>query len=150
MINKKKVLDAVMVLENFLNSVPGGESYWIDDKGKEHHTNIGYVNEFLMDLKEYVRSVGEEQPEIKEHNSNNYKVYVSYKFIPVSGEFYCSDYSINYCTDKNHKNKIVFLFKAMEKENKVDLTALNMIKITSERTGAVLYQYPPNRCPCNC
>lgn len=143
MIDKKNVLNAVMILENFLNSVPGGESYWIDDEGKEHTADLGYVNEFLIDLKEYTTDALEEQAIAQEPVPDNYKVYISHKFIPVVEEFYCSDYYLD-------STKKVLVFKTTAKENKVNLYALNAIKITSIKTGAVLYQYPPSICPYNC
>lgn len=52
--NKEELKKAVKVLSEFVEEVPGGESYWIDDEGEIHNADMGYVCEFLSDLEEYL------------------------------------------------------------------------------------------------
>lgn len=47
----KKSADIIL---NFLNSIEIGCSFWVDFDGKSHTCDIGYVFEFLEDLKGYL------------------------------------------------------------------------------------------------
>ena len=48
------LLDAVEVVLHFAVNVPGGCSYWIDEESNSHTADMGYVCEFLDDLKEHL------------------------------------------------------------------------------------------------
>lgn len=68
--NKEKrdeLKEAVKILSDFVEHVPGGESYWIDEEGKSHTADMGYVCEFLTDLEGYLNGnpdfKGSEKPE---------------------------------------------------------------------------------------
>lgn len=52
--DKQNLLNAANLITEFLDSRPGGESYWIDEEGRNHDADIGYVSEFLDDLKMYL------------------------------------------------------------------------------------------------
>lgn len=52
--NNHDLRESVKCLIDFLDSRECGESYWVDDEGKRHHADIGYVNEFLDDLRLYL------------------------------------------------------------------------------------------------
>lgn len=49
-----KLLEAVKIVKDFVDNVPGGESYWIDKEGERHRADMGYVYEFLCDLEQYL------------------------------------------------------------------------------------------------
>lgn len=52
--DNKNLLNAVNLITEFLDSRPSGESYWVDAEGRRHDADIGYVSEFLDDLKMYL------------------------------------------------------------------------------------------------
>ena len=52
----EKLRDAVKTVSYFVENVPGGCSYWIDEKGTCHTADMGYVCEFLDDLEEYLET----------------------------------------------------------------------------------------------
>ncbi len=52
--DKQNLLNAVNLITEFLDSRPSGENQWIDEEGQNHNADIGYVSEFLDDLKLYL------------------------------------------------------------------------------------------------
>lgn len=51
--DKRELQKAVDLIIEFLDSRASGESYWTDEEGRDHDADIGYVSEFLDDLKSY-------------------------------------------------------------------------------------------------
>lgn len=48
--NNHDLRESVKCLIDFLENRECGESYWVDDEGRRHNADIGYVNDFLEDL----------------------------------------------------------------------------------------------------
>lgn len=46
--------ESVKCLIDFLENRECGESYWVDDERRRHNADIGYVNDFLEDLRLYL------------------------------------------------------------------------------------------------
>lgn len=53
-IYNQDLLDAVTATLYFSINVPGFCGHWVDDEGKYHTADIGYVCDFLNDLKQYL------------------------------------------------------------------------------------------------
>lgn len=140
MINKKKVLNAVIVLEDFLDSVPGGESYWIDDEGKEHTADLGYVNEFLIDLKEYTIDAWEEPTPFPD-DSYDYKVWISYKFVPLPPQcIRCKSYHFDDTQDAIVLENIDNGMQTIS----IPHDRILIITVIDAKTNNTVYLYPPS------
>lgn len=50
--------EVVNFIVDFAADCPGGESYWLDFEGELHSADMGYVLEYLKDLRQYIISVG--------------------------------------------------------------------------------------------
>lgn len=49
-----ELLKAVQIVGDFLDRTPASCGYWIDEQGHRHPADIGYVDEFLIDLEKYL------------------------------------------------------------------------------------------------
>lgn len=93
--NNHDLRESVKCLLNFLDSRECGESYWVDDEGRQHNADIGYVSEFLEDLRLYLNG------EWKDPQNNNlgtrmFNYSVQYRMIDDQS------YSEIWCESINH------------------------------------------------
>lgn len=55
-ITNEELSRALDYIDEFINNVPGGESFWIDPDGGIHSTDLGYGVEFWNQVYEYLKS----------------------------------------------------------------------------------------------
>lgn len=92
--NSHDLKESVKCLIDFLDSRECGESYWVDDEGRQHNADIGYVNDFLEDLRLYLNGEWKD-PRFVPFASRFFNYSVQYRMIgnePVS-EIFCESVS---------------------------------------------------------
>lgn len=92
--NKEELRKAIKVLKEFIEEVPIGESYWIDDEGEIHNVDMGYICDFFADLEDYLDGVWVSK---KEKELNRWPTSCSVEILLKSGDlkiFYTQDVEI--------------------------------------------------------
>lgn len=82
--NKEELRKAIKVLKEFIEEVPIGESYWIDDEGEIHNVDMGYICDFFADLEDYLDGVWISK---KERELNRWPKSCSVEILLKSGDF---------------------------------------------------------------
>lgn len=59
--NKTEIKNAVNTVIDYVETLKSGCSFWIDEEGKMHTADMGYVFEFLFDLKTYLENKEQNQ-----------------------------------------------------------------------------------------
>lgn len=55
-VDRKTFIQVLKYIDDFVHHLPGGTSYWIDPRGFEHHTDVGYGIDFWEQVKEYLEN----------------------------------------------------------------------------------------------
>lgn len=55
-IDRNLFIRVLNYIDDFIHHLPGGTSYWVDPKGVEHHTDVGYGIDFWEQVKEYLEN----------------------------------------------------------------------------------------------
>lgn len=131
--NNHELRKSVKCLIDFLDSRECGENYWIDDEGRRHNADIGYVSEFLEDLRLYLNGEWKE-PEKRA----KFKFRILYKLcgarFPV--ELFCEDYEEIVLNDKHSINAI-----NGNTGTHIPLSECSFIKIYDVETEDRVYAY---------
>lgn len=101
--NAQELKKSVETILDFLDERECGESYWTDDEGRRHHADIGYVNEFLEDLRVYLSG---EWKEPKRDFSFNFRIVYKLLGNSLLSELFCSKYEEIILNDKKSINAI--------------------------------------------
>lgn len=86
---------SVKCLIDFLDSRECGESYWVDDEGRRHNADIGYVSEFLEDLRLYLNGEWKD-PRTNHLGIRMFNYSVRYRML---GDVLCFE---RFCESVNH------------------------------------------------
>lgn len=52
-VDRETFLKVMSYIDNFVHTLPGGTSYWVDPNNVVHYTDVGYGIEFWDQIREY-------------------------------------------------------------------------------------------------
>lgn len=131
--------ESVKCLIDFLENRECGESYWVDDEGQRHNADIGYVNEFLIDLLSYLNGEnGDYQTVHTGKRMFNYSVtYRPIKKI-YAQEIFCTRWEKK---NKNGVNEIILMYGDKEVLPHIPLPEVAWLQIIDLNTDEVIFTY---------
>lgn len=125
--------EATKNLLNFLDSRECGESYWIDDEGNRHTADIGYVSEFLEDLRTYLNGDWR-----KPERNPRFNFRIIYKLLgnSINSELFCENYEEFILNDKKAIDAINGL-----SVTHIPLSRVSFLKIYATETEDCVFAY---------
>lgn len=136
---RSALLQAVTLISDFLDERPCGETYWVDYEDEAHSADIGYVNEFLMDLEAYLKGEWESQDDrLAKIYPPKYHVEIILKDKDSARKDYnCQTYNIF-----NGQLSLIINPFSIKRRN---LDHMKFCKITRIDTGEVTFEFNPER-----
>lgn len=136
--NENNLLESVKCLIDFLDSRECGESYWVDDEGRHHNADIGYVNEFLEDLRLYLNGEWKD-PHSVSLASQFFNYSVQYRMIGngLFSEIFCK--SVNHACYANGDPVLEVVNDILV--TRIPLKKTAWLQIIELNTGKVIFTY---------